>query len=102
MILINCGPIVENYKYFPNKTNVEFVQLIDKTNVKVKVWERGAGETKSCGTGACAVAICCVEKKLSNKNVNVILDGGKLNITVDKNIYLTGPAEFTFEGKIDI
>ena len=98
------GSFVENYKYFPNKINVEFVQVIDKQNLKVKVWERGVGRTISCGTGACASSVCAIKKEMVNKNVTVNLDGGRLYINYDeeKGVDLTGGAEFCFEGKLEL
>ena len=99
------GPILENYKYFPNKTNVEFVQIIDKQNIKVRVWERGVGETNSCGTGACASAMIAINEKLTENEVTVELKGGKLEIKYDKDenfVELKGPAENVFLGEIDM
>ncbi len=99
------GKIVESYKYFPNKINVEFVQIIDKNNIKIKVWERGVGNTISCGTGACASAICAMKRSFVDANVNVELDGGKLHIQYENNengILMIGGAELVFEGRIDI
>ena len=100
--ICKIGPIIESYKFFPKKTNVEFVQIIDKNNIKVKVWERGVGQTISCGTGACAAAICAYKLKLTDKNVVVSLDGGKLHIDCYDSIYMKGPADFVFEGRIDL
>ena len=99
------GPILENYKYFPNKTNVEFVKIIDKANIEVRVWERGVGETLSCGTGACAAGVISVIKKSTDCDLTVDLKGGKLKISYDKennNVKLIGSAEFVYDGKIDI
>jgi diaminopimelate epimerase len=97
------GSLVENYKYFPNKINVEFVQVLDRNNIKIKVWERGVGQTISCGTGACASAVCSEKRNLCDFNINVELEGGKLRIDYDKEkgIFLTGSAEFTFEGRLN-
>ena len=98
------GPIIENYKYFANKTNVEFVQIIDENNIKVRVWERGVGETNSCGTGACASTMIAINEKLTENEVTVNLKGGKLDIKYNEeegNVYLKGPAEIVFEGKIE-
>ena len=67
------GPILENYKYFPNKTNVEFVEILDENNIKVRVWERGVGETKSCGTGACASSMIAIHEKWLANDVTVHL-----------------------------
>jgi len=99
------GSIIEDYKYFPNKTNVEFVEIIDKENIKIRVWERGVGETKSCGTGACASAMIAIKEKFIDNKVNVKLKGGKLEINYNKSdetIFLKGPAEKVFEGQIEI
>ena len=76
----DIGEKIENYKYFPNKTNVEFVQIINKGNIKMRVWERGVGETLGCGTGACAAGIVSYWKKSTNRDVIVDLPGGKLKI----------------------
>ena len=99
------GELVENYKYFPNKTNVEFVQIVDKKNIKVKVWERGVGETLACGTGACAATVVGVKNGLIDRNVTVELDGGKLYIDwgeKDDDLYLMGECEFVYDGKLDL
>ena len=97
------GKIIENYKYFPNKTNVEFVQIIDRKNIKIKVWERGVGETLSCGTGACAAVVCGIKNKWLDNEVNVELLGGKLNIIMEENeVYLIGDGEIVFDGKINL
>ncbi len=96
------GSLIEDYKYFPNKTNVEFVQIIDKLNIKVRVWERGVGETFSCGTGACAASVISKKYKSTNNVLNVDLLGGKLKTVYDDTIKLIGSAEFIFEGKIEI
>ena len=96
------GPVVENNPIFPNKTNVEFVQIIDKNNIKVRVWERGAGETKACGTGACAAVVASGLNGYTDENVTVRLPGGILKIEwgKDNHIYMQGPATSVFEGKI--
>lgn len=99
------GPILENYKYFPNKTNVEFVEILDDENIKVRVWERGVGETNACGTGACASSMIAIHEKFTKNKVNVNLKGGKLEIDYDKKtdaVYLKGPAEMVFEGEIEM
>ena len=101
----NIGKLIENYKYFPNKTNVEFVKIMDDENIEIRVWERGVGETLACGTGACyAVVIAHLYKNLKNK-INVRLKGGNLNIRYDKQenvVWLDGETNKVFEGKIDI
>lgn len=97
------GKVLEVDKAFPNKTNVEFIEIVDKNNIKMRVWERGAGETLACGTGACASVVACVLNNLTERNVNVELLGGKLEIEWNKNdnhIYMTGPAVTVFEGEL--
>jgi len=87
------GPKIENHDLFPEKTNVTFAEVIDKNNINVNVWERGAGLTKACGTAACASAVAGLKKSLVNNNVNINFSEGILNIEVDKNdnIFMTGP-----------
>lgn len=96
------GEIVENYRYFPNKINVEFAKIIDKNNIKIKVWERGVGETLSCGSGACAAVVCGRKIGELNNEVSVELDGGKLKVEFEDKISLIGDAEIVYEGKINI
>ena len=98
------GKVLEVDKAFPNKTNVEFIQIVDKNHVKMRVWERGAGETLACGTGACATAVACYLNGKTDKNVEVELLGGKLYIEWNEennHIYMTGPAVTVFEGMLD-
>lgn len=99
-----CGPIIENNPIFPNRTNVEFVEIIDKNNIKVRVWERGVGETFACGTGACAAVVASGLNGYTDENVTVKLPGGKLKIEWgnDNHIYMQGPATTVYEGKIDL
>lgn len=97
------GKLIENNKLFPNKTNVEFIEIKDKENIKMRVWERGAGETLACGTGACASVVACVLNHFTFRNVTVELLGGKLQIEwneKDNHVYMTGPAVIVFEGEI--
>ena len=98
------GPIIENNPIFPNRTNVEFVQIIDKNNIKVKVWERGVGETLACGTGACAAMVASGINGYTDENVTVNLPGGKLEIEwgKDNHIYMQGPASTVCTGKIEV
>lgn len=96
------GKLIEEYKYFPNKTNVEFVQIINKNQIKVRIWERGVGETYSCGTGVCAAGVISNLYKSTNDMLNVETKGGNLNVLYNKNVTLIGYADFVFEGKIDI
>ena len=97
------GKVLEVDKAFPNKTNVEFIQIIDKNHVKMRVWERGAGETLACGTGACATAVACYLNEKTDRNVEVELLGGKLFIEWNEennHIYMIGPAVTVFEGEL--
>lgn len=97
------GEKIENYKSFPNKTNVEFVQIINENLIKVRVWERGVGETLACGTGACAASIISNKYKSTKSELTVELSGGKLRTKYENGeIKLIGTAEFVFEGKIEI
>lgn len=97
------GSKLEGYtEVFPQKTNVEFVKVEDRENLRVKVWERGAGPTLACGTGACGVLVAAVLNNLSGKKANVHLPGGTLQIEWDDNNHLimTGPAEVSYAGVI--
>jgi len=98
----NAGKEIENNEMFPNRTNVEFVKVISPTELEVNVWERGAGATLACGTGACATLAAAVSNKKSEKKATIQLRGGKLEIELasDNHIYMTGPAEVVFEGEI--
>jgi len=99
----NIGSFIENHKYFPNRINVEFVQINDENNIKVRVWERGVGETLSCGTGACASTVMSVIKKSTEKELTVDLKGGKLKVLYDKEkLILGGTASIVYDGEIDI
>ena len=99
----DIGPMIENYKLFPNKSNVEFVEVKSKELIKVRVWERGVGETFSCGTGACAASIISNKYKYTSSEINVELLGGKLKTNYEnEEIVLIGDAEFVFDGKIQI
>lgn len=96
------GPLFENHEYFPNRVNTEFVKIIDRNHVQMRVWERGSGETRACGTGACAVAVACILNGLTEEDVTVTLPGGDLQIRWDRKediVYMTGPAEVVFEGE---
>lgn len=97
------GKILEVEKAFPKKANIEFAQIIDKENIKMRVWERGAGETLACGTGACATAAACNLNGLTGRKVNIELLGGTLNIEwneKDNHVYMTGPAVTVFDGEL--
>lgn len=94
------GRLIEEDEIFPEKTNVDFVQILDKSNVKMSVWERGVGETFGCGTGACATAVVLNIRGLVFNVCNVILKGGDLKIKVKDNVYMEGIATEVFNGKI--
>ena len=103
--LEKIGPNFENHKLFPNKINTEFINILDKGRVRMRVWERGSGETLACGTGACAVAVSCIVNGLVSSPVDVELIGGYLTIEYNQNedvVYMSGPAEIVFEGEIDV
>jgi diaminopimelate epimerase len=86
---------------FPNRVNFEIVNVISRKKLRAQVWERGAGETLSCGTGACAIAVAAKLKKLTDNPVDIILPGGTLTVDWDGRgeVLLSGPAEVVFEGK---
>ncbi len=99
------GPLFENHVRFPKRTNTEFVKVIDRNHVEMRVWERGTGETLACGTGACAVAVACILNGLTDEEVIVKLLGGELQIKWDREanlVYMTGPATTVFEGEIEV
>ena len=98
------GPLIENHELFPRRTNVEFVQVLSRTEVRQRTWERGAGETLACGTGSSAVTAACVLNGLTEKKILNHLSGGDLEMEWgdDGNIYMTGPAVEVFSGEIEI
>ena len=99
------GPFFEKHVCFPKRTNTEFVRLVDRQTVEMRVWERGTGETLACGTGACAVVTACILNGLTEDKVTVKLLGGELTVFWDRKanlIYMTGPAETVFDGEIPI
>lgn len=103
--LEKIGPKFEHHPFFPKRVNTEFVQVITPTELRMRVWERGSGETWACGTGACAAAVAAVLNKKAERRVLVHLRGGDLTIewrAADNHVYMTGPAEEVFEGTIDI
>ena len=102
--LNTVGPKFENHPLFPERINTEFVRVIDETTLQMRVWERGSGETMACGTGACATAAAAVKNGIckADTEITVKLLGGDLKIVVksDKTVFMTGPAEFVFEGEL--
>ncbi len=96
------GPYFETHERFPRKINTEFVKVLDRQHVQMRVWERGTGETFACGTGCCATVAACILNGLTDETVTVKLLGGEIVITWDKEadlIYMTGPAATVFEGE---
>lgn len=98
------GPMIESHHLFPNRTNVEFVEVLNPSEIRMRVWERGAGETMACGTGASAAAVASHLKGLTEKSVTVHLNGGDLSIewAGDNHVYMTGPAAEVFTGEINL
>ncbi len=97
----HLGKIIENHDLFPNRINVEFVKILNEHEIEMRVWERGAGETLACGTGACASVVACVLNKKTGRDVTAHLKGGDLKIVWDEksnHVYMTGSAEEVFEG----
>lgn len=103
--VLTYGPAIEVHNLFPNRVNAEFVEVIDKDNVRMRVWERGTGETFCCGTGCCATVVACILNGYTNRTVNVNVLGGQLKIEwneADNHVYMTGPAETVFEGSVEV
>lgn len=97
------GPLIENRSEFPKRTNVEFIEIKDRSRIKMKVWERGAGETLACGTGACASTVASVLNGYTERKVVVELLGGELEVEWNEensHVYMTGPATTVFRGRI--
>ncbi len=97
------GSYFENHEAFPDRTNVEFVQVIDHNHLRQKTWERGVGLTEACGSGACAVTAAAVHRGLSDKKVEIELDGGvlQMEITDDNRILMTGMVAYVFDGELN-
>ena len=100
------GPVLEHHEDFPNGVNVEFVQVVSESELRMRVWERGSGVTMACGTGSCAAAMAAVSKNICEreKPISVYLDGGTLKIQVgyDNSVTMTGPAKTVYEGETEI
>jgi diaminopimelate epimerase len=99
------GPIFEHHEMFPERVNTEFIQVIDRNHIKMRVWERGSGETLACGTGACASVVACILNGYTDHEVNVSLLGGDLKIRYDEKlntVFMTGPAVKVFDGEIEL
>ena len=101
--LSSIGPKIENNELFPNQTNVEIIEIINDNKIKMRVWERGAGITPACGTGACAAVYAGILKNLLKNKVEVELEKGSLFICIENNeAIMVGPAEISFRGKIEL
>jgi diaminopimelate epimerase len=99
------GPKIERHAMFPSRTNVEFVSPISRTRLRMRVWERGVGITRACGTGACAVAVAAVRRGLAERKVDIVLDGGTLALEwreSDGHVLMTGPVALAYMGDIDV
>jgi diaminopimelate epimerase len=100
------GPLIEKHPLFPKKTNVEFITVISDSQINMRVWERGCGETLACGTGACASVVSGILNKLHGNDVTVHLPGGDLSVQWNGNqndpVYMTGPATYVFDGTIEV
>jgi diaminopimelate epimerase len=101
----HIGPLIETHSLFPNRVNVEFAQVLDKARIRMRVWERGVGITLACGTGAAATAVAAHRKGLTNRKVELILDGGSLTLEwreEDGHVLMTGPGVTSFTGEVDL
>ena len=99
------GPAIEHHPMFPERINVEFAEIMASDRLRMRVWERGAGMTRACGTGACASAVAAQRRGLCGKKVHVLLDGGPLTIEWlggDAPVFMTGPSALSFRGEIDL
>ncbi|NLW33459.1 MAG: diaminopimelate epimerase [Fibrobacter sp.] len=105
-LVLDYGPQIECHPCFPQKTNVEFIKVLSEKEIAMRVWERGCGETQSCGTGACASVVSGIINELHGKDILVHLPGGELQVqwngSESDSVFLTGPAKKVFEGKISI
>lgn len=105
LTLEQIGPLFEHHPVFPKRVNTEFVQALGRNRLRVRVWERGSGETLACGTGACAALVAAVLQKRSERDATVELRGGALGIRwseADGHVYMTGPAVKVYDGEVDI
>jgi len=103
--LAQIGPLLENHPMFPERANISLAQVEDRGHIILRVWERGAGLTRACGTAACAAGVAAIRKKLTDRTVRVTLPGGDLLIEwreADNHVYMTGAAELDYEGELDL
>ncbi len=100
--LAHWGPLLEHHPLFPERANIEIVQLLPDGNLRMRVWERGAGITQACGSGACATLVAAARRGLTGRSADVLLDGGRLNIAwlPDDHVRMTGGWTHSFDGEI--
>jgi diaminopimelate epimerase len=101
----SLGPVIEGHRRFPRRVNVGFMEVVDRSDIRLRVYERGAGETLACGTGACAAVIVGRQRGLLDPQVRVHVRGGELRVDwagPDEPVWLTGPAEIAFEGHFEL
>ncbi|SMF70692.1 diaminopimelate epimerase [Azospirillum oryzae] len=100
--LAEVGPVFENHPTFPERSNIEFAQVLSPTAIRMRVWERGAGITQACGTGACATLVAAARRGLTGRKADILLDGGTLTIewTEDDRVLMTGPVALAFSGRL--
>ena len=102
--LETVGPLFEHHVMFPNRVNAEFIEVLNRKEVNMRVWERGTGETLACGTGACASTVACILNHKTEDEITLHLLGGDLKVAWDREknkIYMTGPARVVFDGEIN-
>lgn len=101
--LAALGPVLEHHPLFPERTNVEIVQVLSRKTLRMRVWERGAGITQACGSGACAALVAAARRGLTGRKADVVLDGGTLSIEwlPDDHVLMTGPVALSFAGRLD-
>jgi diaminopimelate epimerase len=101
--LTSLGPVLERHKLFPERANIEVAQIISPERMRMRVWERGAGITQACGSGACATLVAAARRKLTGRSATVVLDGGRLTIDwlPDNHVLMTGPVAVSFSGTLD-
>jgi diaminopimelate epimerase len=103
--LTTLGPKIETLPFFPKRTNVEFAQVLNTETIRMRVWERGVGVTLACGTGACATAVAAIRRGLTGRKVELVLDGGKLEVEwreEDGHVLMTGPTAMPFRGRVSL
>jgi diaminopimelate epimerase len=102
--LASLGPVLERHKLFPERANIEVAQIVSPDRIRMRVWERGAGITQACGSGACATLVAAARRKLTGRSATVVVDGGELLIEwlADNHVRMTGTWAESFRGEIDL